>query len=307
MLAILMSISATILAFFHLPIPWQEGETLEFPVFYILGIWISIILGAGFTWVYASRVAREAQLLSDALAATELVLAREQHLTQLDGLAAAAAHELGTPLATITLVIKELSAILPKEGPIAEDMVLLNQETHRCRAILSKLKSLDNGTGGMLDSLSLSLLIEEVIHPQKDFGVSVNVTKQGEGREPIILRNPGILYGLGNLVENAIDFAETRVDISASWSDHFVKIKIQDDGLGFSPDILMKLGEPYVTLADNARRAKGEEGGLGLGLFIAKTLLERSGAMVRTENAKAPAKGAIVEIEWTRARFEQIK
>jgi two-component system sensor histidine kinase RegB len=307
MLAILMSISATILAFFHLPIPWQEGETLEFPVFYILGIWISIILGAGFTWVYASRVAREAQLLSDALAATELVLAREQHLTQLDGLAAAAAHELGTPLATITLVIKELSAILPKEGPIAEDMVLLNQEAHRCRAILSKLKSLDNGTGGMLDSLSLSLLIEEVIHPHKDFGVSVNVTKQGEGHEPIILRNPGILYGLGNLVENAIDFAKTRVDICASWSDHFVKILIQDDGLGFSPDILMKLGEPYVTLADNARRAKGEEGGLGLGLFIAKTLLERSGAMVRTENAKAPAKGAIVEIEWTRARFEQIK
>lgn len=307
MLATLMSISATILAFFHLPIPWLEGQTLQLPVLYILGIWISIILGAGFTWVYASRVAREAQMLSDALAATELVLAREQHLTQLDGLAAAAAHELGTPLATITLVIKELSAILPKEGPIAEDMVLLNQEALRCRTILSKLKSLDNGTGGMLDSLSLSLLIEEVINPQKDFGVSVHVSKQGEGREPVIQRNPGILYGLGNLVENAIDFAKTRVDISASWSDHFVKITIQDDGPGFSPDILMKLGEPYVTLADDTRRAKGEEGGLGLGLFIAKTLLERSGAMVRTENAKAPAKGAIVEIEWTRSRFEQLK
>ena len=307
MLAILMSISATILAFSHLPIPWQEGQSLQLPVLYILGIWISIILGAGFTWVYASRVAREAQLLSDALAATELVLVREQHLSQLDGLAAAAAHELGTPLATITLVIKELSAILPKDGTIGEDMALLSQEAQRCRSILSKLKSLDNGTGGMLDSLSLTLLIEEVINPHKDFGVSVNVTKNGEGREPSIQRNPGLLYGLGNLVENAIDFAETRVDIFASWSDSVVKIKIQDDGLGFSPDVLLRLGEPYVTRGDDSRKAKGEEGGLGLGLFIAKTLLERSGASVRTENAKMPSRGAVVEIEWSRSRFEQIK
>ena len=275
------------------------------PIAYIAGIWVSILLGAGFIWAYASRVADEALVLSDALAATELVLAREQHLSQLDGLAAAAAHELGTPLATITIVVKEMAAHLPPTGPVAEDLALLSQEVKRCRDILAKLKSLGNEPAGMLDQLGLRLLIEEVVQPHRDFGVEVKVECEGSGEEPVTARNPGIIYGLGNLVENAIDFARTEVAISAIWDTTSVTMVIEDDGPGFAPDVLLHLGEPYVTTRGPDRKAKSEEGGLGLGLFIAKTLLERSGATVSTVNRSLPVKGARVMIVWPRALFER--
>ncbi len=305
MLSGLMGVAATILAIWHLPLPWYPGSHLQLPMTYIAGIWVAIVLGAGFIWVYASRVAEEALLLSDALAATELVLAREQHLTQLDGLAAAAAHELGTPLATITVVVKEMTAHMPTEGPVAEDLALLSQEVKRCREILSKLKSLGNEPAGMLDILSVRVLVEEVIHPYRDFGVDVVVTAEGVGEEPVTGRNPGLLYGLGNLIENAIDFAKAEVRVRAEWDATNVVIVIEDDGPGFAPEVLLRLGEPYITTRGPDRKAKSEEGGLGLGLFIAKTLLERSGAVVITSNRPTPERGARVSVRWPRNMFER--
>jgi two-component system, sensor histidine kinase RegB len=278
---------------------------LQLPLIYKAGIWIAIVLGAGFVAIYASRVAIEARKLADALAATELVITREQHLTQLDGLAAAAAHELGTPLATITLVVKELQRQLSAGHPLEEDLGLLAQEADRCRAILGKLASLGAGNEAILDEMSLGVLIEEVIIPQRDFGVRISVAEEGVGQEPVCRRNPGILYGLGNLIENAIDFADSEVQVVAKWSPTEVVIVISDDGPGFSPEVANRLGEPYVTTKSD-RRAKIEEGsGLGLGLFIAKTLLERSGATVKTENRPLPAKGAIASVTWVRNIFEQ--
>ncbi len=305
MLAGLIVVCATLLAVWHLPLPWYPGQELQLPMLYIGGIWAAIVLGAGFIWVYASRVAEEARLLSDALAATELVLAREQHLTQLDGLAAAAAHELGTPLATITLIAKDLESHVPSDGPLHEDISLLGQEVRRCRNILYKLTSLGNDPGGMMESLSLSQLIEEVVEPQRNFGVAMHVSSSGDGLEPIASRNPGILYGLGNLVENAIDFAGSNVRINATWNSTSVSIQIEDDGPGFAADILAHLGEPYVTSRGADRKAKSEEGGLGLGVFIAKTLLERSGATISTANAPPPARGARIQVRWPRALFER--
>jgi two-component system, sensor histidine kinase RegB len=240
------------------------------------------------------------------LAATELVLAREQHLSQLDGLAAAAAHELGTPLATITLVVKELAKVLPKEGAMGEDIALLGQEVARCRGILGKLKSLDTGNEGTLDDMSISHLIEDVVGPQGDAPVNVRVTRNGVGPEPACRRNPGVIYGLSNLVENGLDFARSELVIELGWTSERVSVVIEDDGPGFAPDVVAKLGDPYVTTRGPQRRAKSEEGaGLGLGLFIAKTLLERSGAAVTTANRPAPATGARISIVWPRAVFEQ--
>lgn len=304
-LVLLMVGAATFLAFQHVPLPWHAGRPLELPFLYVSGIWMALVLGAGFIAVYASRVSEEARQLSDALAATELVLAREQHLTQLDGLAAAAAHELGTPLATITLVVKELGKVVRPDDPMAEDIALLAQEVARCRTILSKIASLGNEGPGMLDELTIQHLVEDVVGPQRDFGVALGISSEGKGAEPVCRRNPGMLYGLGNLVENAIDFAMSEVRITLSWSEAFVTIGIADDGPGFSPDVLERLGEPYIT-SRGSRRAKVEEGsGLGLGLFIAKTLLERSGASVTTRNAPAPEHGARVEVTWPRASFER--
>jgi two-component system, sensor histidine kinase RegB len=311
LLTLLAIASVSALTFQHFPLPWFPGEQLQLPLIYKAGIWTAIVLGAGFVAIYASRVAIEARKLADALAATELVIAREQHLTQLDGLAAAAAHELGTPLATITLVVKELqrqvsSAHAYKEDPaVKEDLAVLAQEADRCRAILGKLTSLGGDNEDILNEMSLGVLIEEVALPYRDFGVKINIIANGQGAEPVCRRNPGILYGLGNLIENAIDFAASEVRVATTWDAARVAISVLDDGPGFSPEIAGRVGEPYVTTRGD-RRAKTEEGsGLGLGLFIAKTLLERSGATVKTENRAPPAAGAAVTVTWPREAFER--
>jgi len=304
MLTMLMISAATALTFRHYPIPWFPGEQLELPLIYDFGIWAAIVLGAGFVAIYASRVAFEARKLADALAATELVIAREQHLTQLDGLAAAAAHELGTPLATITLIVKELQQQHSAGHEIEEDLTLLAQEAERCRAILRKLASLGGDTGDILDEMSLGLLIEEVTIPHREFGVDIYIAEDGHGSEPLCRRNPGIIYGLGNLIDNSLDFAVSQVRVVAKWDASRVTIVIEDDGPGFSPDIAGRVGEPYVK-SKKDRRAKSQEGsGLGLGLFIAKTLLERSGATMKAENRAPPETGARVTVSWERDAFE---
>jgi two-component system sensor histidine kinase RegB len=286
-------------------LPWYPGEDLQLPLLYRAGIWSAIVLGVAFTAIYASWVAEETRLLADALAATELVIAREQHLTQLDGLAAAAAHELGTPLATITLVVKEMQKQLPAGNSFEEDVALLAQEVARCRTILGKIASLGGESGDILDEMSLGVLLEEAARPHRDFGVKITIVKDGIGREPVCRRNPGLLYGLGNLVENAIDFARSEVRFMAQWDQTTVQVTIEDDGPGFAPDIFVRLGEPYLT-TKTGRRAKTEEGsGLGLGLFIAKTMLERSGATVEASNLEAPETGAGIKIRWARKSFER--
>jgi two-component system sensor histidine kinase RegB len=296
----------TALTFWHYPVPWFPGERLELPFLYSAGIWTAVVISASFVAIYASRVAQEARRLGDALAATELVTAREQHLTQLDGLAAAAAHELGTPLATITLVVKDLEKQIGA-GPYEEDVALLAQEVARCRAILATLASLGGETGGILDELTLGHLLEEAIDPHRDFDVAVEVVKNGQGREPVCRRNPALSYGLGNLIENATDFAATKVVIEARWTDREVVVTITDDGPGFPSDVIGRVGDPYVTTRRD-RRTKTEEGsGLGLGLFIAKTLLERSGATVATANQPQPRHGAVITIRWPRSIFEQAR
>lgn len=306
LLGILMIGAATVLVVDFLPLPWRAGEALHFPMLYRLGVWTSLALSAAFIGIYAARVSDEARLLATALAATELVLEREQHLSQLDGLAAAAAHELGTPLATITLITKELQRAAPEVAPsMQDDLALLGQEARRCREILGKLASLGADEGAVMNVLSLERLIEEVVEPQREFGVEVKVTKHGTPLQPSCLRNPGILYGLGNLVENAIDFAASSVHIEARWTDSTVSIVIEDDGPGFSPQILDRLGDPYLRGRPTDRRTKNEPGaGLGLGLFIAKTLLERSGATVETANVAPPRTGARITITWPRNAFE---
>jgi two-component system, sensor histidine kinase RegB len=238
------------------------------------------------------------------------LLVRNQHLSQLDGLAAAAAHELGTPLATITLIAKELQLAIKPNSEHAEDVRLLNEQAKRCRAILSKLTELSSGDP--FDRMKLSTLIEEVVAPHRNFGVAIDVALAAAGTaEPIGGRNPAILYGLGNLLENAVDFAHERVEVAASWSGQEVAVTITDDGPGFAPEIMERIGEPYVTSRRRERQtadadASGHEAsGLGLGFFIAKTLLERSGATLDFENRSFPDRGAVVRVHWQRNDFER--
>src|SRR5215211_187085 len=298
---------ATLLVLVHRPLPWFPGEVIEIPFVYTTGVWTAILLGTAFTGVYAWRVAEEARQLGQALAATELVLAREQHLTQLDGLAAAAAHELGTPLATIALVAKELDHAMPQDGPIAEDLKLLRGQVERCRTILTKLTSMGQDQSAFLETVAVSHLVEELVAPQRALGFDVRVTAEGDGPEPVGRRNPGVVFGLSNILDNAVDFANEQVRVEARWTREEVRIEIRDDGPGYALDVLLRVGEPYVTTRSAAERSEDSEegGGLGLGLFIAKTLVERSGAELTLTNTAPPASGAIARIVWSRHAFER--
>src|SRR5438067_2780318 len=293
---------ASILVFFHLPLPWDTDEPLVLPPIYLLAVWLSIVLAIGVTSLYAFQVTEEARKLSDALAATELVLAREQHLTQLDDLAAAAAHELGTPLSTIFLVARELEQTLQDNSQLAGDIKTLREQAQRCRDILAKITQWSS-TGAPFDRISLSTLIEEIVAPHRDFAVAIKVRIAVAGaREPVGTRNPAILYGVGNIVENAVDFARTTAEVNAWWNNDTVEIVISDDGPGFAPDILKRIGEPYLSRRPSADES--EHSGLGLGVFIARTLLERTGAKVTFTNRTFPDHGAVVSIIWPRDRFE---
>jgi two-component system sensor histidine kinase RegB len=317
-LGLLAMACVSLLFFFHLSLPWDTEEPLVLPPIYLLGIWLSIALAIGVTSLYAFQVTEEARKLSDALAATELVLAREQHLTQLDGLAAAAAHELGTPLATIVLISRELEKGLQGDEPIGADIKTLREQAQRCREILGKITQLSS-TGSMFDRMKLSTLIEETVAPHRDFGVEIKVRiAVAASAEPVGTRNPAILYGVGNILENAVDFARDAVEVNAWWNSEIIEIVVSDDGPGFAPDILKRIGQPYLTRRRGGDEAQGgflsgpqngtpagsQGGGLGLGVFIARTLLERTGAKVSFSNRTFPDHGAVVQIVWPRRRFE---
>jgi two-component system sensor histidine kinase RegB len=303
-LGVLAVACASLLVFYHFPLPWDSEEPLVLPPIYLFGVWLSIVLAIGVTSLYAFQVTEESRKLSDALAATELVLTREQHLTQLDGLAAAAAHELGTPLSTIVLISRELERNLADSGPFAADIKTLREQAQRCRDILSKITQL-SASGAPFDRMPLSTLIEETVAPHRDFGVDIKVRiAVAAVREPAGTRNPAVLYGVGNILENAVDFARTCAEVNAWWNNETVEIVISDDGPGFAPDILKRIGEPYLSRRRSADETQGEHRGLGLGVFIARTLLERTGATVSFTNRVFPDHGAVVQIAWPRQRFE---
>ncbi len=297
-LALLTLAMATItaLAFSPYPLPWYAGETLKILPVMQVGTWFGIASMMGFAAFYAYRVSQEASLLADALSATELVLQREKHLSQLDGLAAAAAHELGTPLATISVVAREMEKELGEDERFGEDVHLLRSQSERCRDILRRLTTLPSANEAHMSRLPLSSMIEEVLAPHREFGIKLELVEKAErATEPVGLRNAGILYGLGNLIENALDFARSKVMVTVGHDSDKVTIVIEDDGQGFSQDILQRIGEPYVS----SRARENRAGGLGLGLFIAKTLLERSGAKLRFEN-RSDQPGARISIVWPR-------
>lgn len=305
---------ASLLMIAHEPLPWTPEIIQPLPIVYMLGIWTALVSCIAFMAAYAWRTAEETRQMSDALAATELLLAREQKLSALDGLAAAAAHGLGTPLSTIALVAKELEREIPKDSPLREDIELLRSQAARCRDILRSLARNTGESDAMFSRMSLGHVIEEVVEPFRLFGIEITVKlnpakdRAGEPEpEPVLNRNAGVLYALSNLVENAVDYAASKVEITADWNKSTIRIAIMDDGPGFAPQIIGRLGDPYVTTRarhQTTEASSAETEGLGLGFFIAKTLLERYDAALSLENRHLPDKGAVVSITLDRAGWD---
>ena len=311
-----------------MPLPWTVHEKFELPGLYRLELGLALMTGMLFISGYTWKVAADAEKLELALATTQDVLQREQRLAALGGLAAAAAHELGTPLATIQVVAREMLRNAPEGSATAEDAALILQQASRCRDILNQLSTSPEEGDALYADVSLKMLLQEVAEPHKGFDLQFDITVESAGNQPLprIQRLPEIIHGLSALVENAADFATDKVILSASVNAGWITINIIDDGPGFASDVLPRLGEPYVTtrpqnkvrralaaqLANSRRQADAviapSQGGMGLGFFIARTLLERSGAKVSigdgTPNEKGNSRGACVSVRWPRQRLE---
>lgn len=299
-LAALSYVCIGALALWYMPLPWYTDQTFSLPPIYQAGLAGAVLIGLGFTSVYAWRVSAEEERLNVALAAVQAILAREQQLSALGGLAAAAAHELGTPLATIHLVAKDLAKSAPADSALAEDAQLLVSQSERCREILRQLNTRRPATDAVHERMPLQALLEEAAGPHRGLGRDIILTVEGGQTGPELQRRPEIIQGLRNLIENAVGFAETKVEIIARFTPVEIEVTVRDDGPGFSPAVLSRLGEPYVS----ERSAGQTGGGLGLGFFIAKTLLERSGARVEVRNRQPPNQGAVVRAMWPRGRIE---
>jgi len=306
----------SLIAIKHRPLPWPEGTVFELPQLYQAGIWTALVIGIGFTSVYAWRIASESARMSAGLAATQLALSREHRLAALGALATAAAHELGTPLGTIAVVARELERALPENSTEIEDVRLLRAQAERCRAIIARLANPEEALLGATARLPLGALLDDIADPHRGEDVDIRVTitppvSRTEGSDysvPQVWRAPELLHGLGNIIENAADFAQSLVAVKASWDDQYLYVEVHDDGPGFAPEIFEALGEPYITsrpghhaLADNDIGPVGaldKHEGMGLGFFIAKILLEQTGGVVKADN---PASGgARVSIRWQR-------
>jgi two-component system sensor histidine kinase RegB len=301
-LAVLAMAAAAALAFWSWPLPWNGGHLIVLPLTYRLGMAAAVCTGVLFTAGYAWLAARQAARMELALHVTQAVLAREQRLSALGGLAAAAAHELGTPLATISVVAKELA----REGPenVKEDARLLLSQTERCREILRRLTEAPEAEDMVHARMSLLQLLNEVIEPHMDAPVRVEAVVTGAPgvTAPYIRRMPEVLRAMTSLVDNAVDFAASDVLVTARFDQDTVSVEVRDDGPGFAPDILGKLGQPYITSRPSGEGSRSHHSGMGLGFFIAKTLLERTGARLEFKNGKGG--GAIVAARWPREKVE---
>lgn len=310
-LGLVVFIVAAILVTNYHPLPWHAGIHFDLERDYKIGVLVALIATTVFMSFYTWRLNKESRQMSAALAATDMVLASEQRLHALDGLAAAAAHELGTPLSTIVLVAKELEYELGADSRYRDDLQLLHGQAKRCREILQKLTRRPDEQDPMHATITVRELLDEACEPYRLRGMRIIVAAASfadaddTGRiEPVGHRRPGVIYGLGNIIENAVGFAAAEVQLSARWNSESVVVTIADDGPGFAPDVMDNIGEPYVSTRSNDDKSDTAHTGLGLGFFIAKTLLERSGAVVNFTNQAEPRTGAIVQVAWARSAFE---
>ncbi|MBV9510886.1 MAG: HAMP domain-containing histidine kinase, partial [Caulobacteraceae bacterium] len=211
--------------------------------------------------------------------------------------------ELGTPLATIAIVAKEMAREVG-EGALRDDAELLVSQAERCREILRRLTEEPDTDDAVHARMTLLQLLNEVIEPHADAPVRVEALVAGppNARPPEIRRMPEVLHAMTSLVENATDFARSEVLVTVRFDESAISVEVRDDGPGFSPDILAKLGHPYVTSRPGAEGSRSGHVGMGLGFFIAKTLLERTGAVVDFHNGRVG--GAIVAARWSREAIE---
>ena len=297
-LALATGAMVTIMAVLPLPLRFSDTAAVPAALAIRAGHLLALAIGGAFFATYARRVSAELADTASALAATQLGLAREQRLQHLGGVVAAAAHEMGTPLATIKLIASELADELEDRPEVASDLAMLKSSADRCRDILRSM-----GAAGkddlLLRSAPLGDVLAEAAAPHHDRGA--RITLDGNALALSVTRDAGLIHALRNLIQNGVDFAATQVQIRADRHDGRIDIRVGDDGPGYPPALLTRLGEPFLTTrrpaeTESRSGATGYEG-MGLGLFIARTLLQRTGGTVSFHNQQ----GAVAQVSWPEA------
>jgi two-component system sensor histidine kinase RegB len=293
-LAVMAVVALSVIARWHAPLPWL-GAPMELPVLYRFAVWSALAMGVVSVSLFTWSIASESRRLAAAYSQSRLALERERRVAEVGALAAAVAHELNTPLGTVCLIAHELEHEL-KGGALEADVAMLIGQADRCRDSLARLtRSGERAQAVEQEAIPFPALVElaaqahggalPVIfdhHPMADAPGAV---------APWIARDPAVLHGLGNFIQNAGQFAHGQVEVETSWSPTQRMVRIADDGPGFAPHLLERLGEPYLSGRDDDR------GHMGLGIFIAVTLLARTGAAIQFANA--PEGGAEITVTWS--------
>ena len=294
-------IFSTVIAFYHMPLPYPVNESLVLPKYYNIGLWLSLGIGIIFLGNYAYQLGRDNRVRSTALSRLEEELTKEKVVNSVGGMAAAAVHELATPLATISLVSKELQKQLKDNSNIKEDINLLIEQSERCSSILKDIaqrKQKDE----FIENISPKELINEIVFSLNNTSnKEINVENLNLNQRMKMTKKTEISYALRNFIENSIKFAKNKINIEIDQNKKRTAITISDDGDGFNKDIIANLGQPYLH-SDNIKKNKK---GMGLGVFISKSLLERCLAQVTFRNNKS-LPGASVKIVWNNSQLENL-
>ena len=294
-LSTLTIISLFFLMNFHKILPGLDAYSFIFPEYYLEGILISIIIGLIFLSYFGIRFSGETKKRTEALEKLQEVMAREYQLDSLGGLAAAAAHSLGTPLATISVVVKELKKEIGDKSKHAKDLELLVSQSKRCSDILRQISRKEIEDDQFINIVKVEDLLEEIIISFKETsGVKINLISDEDKNKINIKRAPELVYGLRNFIGNAVKFSKSRVKIILRSDEEIIEIKINDDGPGIPEDIIEKIGEPYIK---SKSKELSSNSGLGLGTFLGKTLLERKNAKLLFRR-NGELGGALVLISW---------
>jgi two-component system, sensor histidine kinase RegB len=295
-LSVITSFMLFLLTHFHLPLPGMDINTFNIPSFYKLGVLTSILIGLVFLSYFGIRFSGETKKRSEALNKLQEVIAKEYELESLGGQAAAAAHSLGTPLATISVVAKELKKEIGNNKEVSKDIDLLISQTKRCREILKKISKKQIEEDSFLSSIKLEDLLEEIVNSFKETSSKqIDLLVEDDQNKINIHRTPEIIYGLRNFVGNAVKFSRNKVHVYLKSNEKIIEIKINDDGPGIPEDIIKKIGEPYIK---SKSKELSSNSGLGLGTFLGKTLLERQGASLQFKRTSKLG-GASVTISWS--------
>jgi two-component system sensor histidine kinase RegB len=294
-----------VLAIYHQPLPWGDGE-FRLPQILLSALAIALALAVLFITFYVFRVAEEMRRMSDALSEAQASLDREQRLSSLGTLAAAAAHELGSPLGTISVIAKELARDLPADSPLRPDVDLLLSQSDRCRDILRELSSRPTDTGEHpFEMMPASLMVQLAAGPHQRPDIALKIEERPDPQDPdmpLVPHRPEILHAFGNLLQNAIEFAQQEVRVTIAWTFDQVEIVVTDDGPGFPATLLDRLGDPYLSSTARGESESREGDHMGLGIFIAQNLIERTGGSVGFQNN--PPHGAEVTVTWLRDSLE---